>query len=573
MTDAVEKRVQACATELKTMTVDVSGLKRQLGTLRSQLFKVEMLRARRRVRAAALAVASAPDDEAADKALDSMTRSMQELELTRKSGARFDMYKNRGRGKQATQERLQATLAGLSNLREKRWSEERGIRLPRARPSPTKMPVTAPIPGQPPALPPLGDLQDIPNLNFVAANLKSSNPATLLEEVRRLRKALSREAQPPIDEVIQSGAVPYLVHLLVHDNATIQFEAAWALTNIASGNSSQTRVVIGNNGIPFFVHLLQSPAADVCDQAIWALGNISGDCPEYRDLCISHHIVPVLINILKSAQKVQLIRNAVWCLSNLCRGKPRPPFAEVAVAIPMLAQCIMSDDRDTVTDALWAISYLSDGANEQIASVLRAVNVRVLVEMLLKNDPQLVTPALRTLGNIVTGTDVQTQACIDAGMLPALRAILSKRDNKKAMLKEACWALSNITAGTREQIQAVLDAGLVPLAVDYCLNAPAPDVAKEALWVLSNMTSGGSPQQLRILVSADAVRAFGGKIEAHTAVAVEGVANLVNSMQADEEVIEVLVGLLEDEGVVDALQDCDHHQAAQVLNTIAPYLD
>jgi len=65
------------------------------------------------------------------------------------------------------------------------------------------------------------------------------------------RKILSRERHPPINKMVQSGIVSKLVEFLKwENNPNMQFEAAWALTNIASGNSEQTMAVVHAGAVP-----------------------------------------------------------------------------------------------------------------------------------------------------------------------------------------------------------------------------------------------------------------------------------------------------------------------------------
>jgi HEAT-like repeat len=71
------------------------------------------------------------------------------------------------------------------------------------------------------------------------------------------------------------------------DDFSLQFEALWSLTNVASTNYT-SYVADQPNAIHNMVCLLKSPCAEVREQSAWCLGNIAGDGPAYRDKLLEH---------------------------------------------------------------------------------------------------------------------------------------------------------------------------------------------------------------------------------------------------------------------------------------------
>ncbi len=117
-----------------------------------------------------------------------------------------------------------------------------------------------------------------------------------------------------------------------------------------------------------------------------------------------------------------------------------------------------------------------------------------LVELLKSEFTQVLTPALKTVGNIVSGDDRQTDEIVELRVLPVISALLSHEE--KDIKKEACWTLSNILCGTQNCVEAVIECdGLIRRLIKVLKSADF-DVKKEACLAVANYTCNGTHIQV-----------------------------------------------------------------------------
>eukprot|EP01080_Neovahlkampfia_damariscottae_P006571 gene6571-10734_t len=226
------------------------------------------------------------------------------------------------------------------------------------------------------------------NIKTLYQGLLSEKPEVQFNSVQELRKIISIENNPPIDEIIDIGCISLFVKLLKDfTRPKIQYE-------IVTSGAVNSLIEI----------LIKSTDKDVIEQSIWCLGNIAAG------------LIVDISNIFTTITKITILRNATWCLSNLCRGKPSPSFKVIVIpalrtidniisgrvhqtdifiqygGVPVLTKVLQHTKKNVRKEAARTISIISDGerANSKIVK---------------NNESSVATEALLAISNAIGGSN------------------------------------------------------------------------------------------------------------------------------------------------------------------------
>lgn len=314
-----------------------------------------------------------------------------------------------------------------------------------------------------------------------------------------LRRLLSVESDAPIGVIVASGVLPRLVTLLQSDSHKLQFEAAWIITNIASGDADAVCALVDAGAVPVLVDLIRAPHEQVCEQAIWALGNIAADSVRWRDLVLSLDALPRILVHFTALTRESLLRTAAWTLSMFCRGSPALPVDVVNRSLIVLADLLRSEDPITVGSACWALANVSENGIQTLVDMGLFVQ---MLRLLQRSDDDLIrAPALRCVERVITNSftpQIRIQEIIDGNFVPRLAEMLLVANKGAVSLFAAV-----ISNGTRAQIGTLaMFSDVVQGLLSALVTSSALSVA--ALNCIEGLARGGSSTRTLQLLRRDA---------------------------------------------------------------------
>lgn len=97
---------------------------------------------------------------------------------------------------------------------------------------------------------------------------KIDNEELLYNYMLFVRHSISIDENPPIDLIVKLGFVPKFAALLTIPNEKIQYEIAWAVTNIAADKTENCTLIRKSGSPKILVSLLDKDKLELSEQVL-----------------------------------------------------------------------------------------------------------------------------------------------------------------------------------------------------------------------------------------------------------------------------------------------------------------
>ncbi|KAJ3423769.1 importin alpha [Anaeramoeba flamelloides] len=249
------------------------------------------------------------------------------------------------------------------------------------------------------------------------------------------------EKDSPLDLIIEEGTLQILIHFLYPQLDNYIRVREFNFFQVVSCSFQFIPYQYFSFSFDFFFLFLKF-------QTAWILTNLCSGTTEQTLIVVELGFIPKLILLLDSGD------------ANL--------IEQVEIALPTLSSLLKSTNYSVISDACWTFNYISNEGSDYIDAIIEFDAIPVLIQLLRNTRTQIKTPSLLTISNIVSGNHQQTQSVLDEELLDNLKYLLN--DHQNHIRKETLRILSNITAGTKSQIKAVIKSGYIKTIIDILKN-------------------------------------------------------------------------------------------------------
>ncbi|CAK86092.1 unnamed protein product (macronuclear) [Paramecium tetraurelia] len=419
-------------------------------------------------------------------------------------------------------------------------------------------------------------------------NVNSDDIVTQYSGLNRCRKLLSNaQIAVPTEQMIEMF-LQKRVHVKIFDIAKntniplVKYEALWIICNIVFGTQKQIQTILDNDGINILFSALESEHDEIIELGVWGLANIAGDNLKFRDMLLQNGVLQPFIHLAQIYKGRQngnknpnILKKLVWAFSNLVRGKSAPKKIVIMILknqfcidlLSILCQILVgTEDEEMLIDACWSLSYLSQDENLIHILIKERVTQKLILLMQTENQ-KLVIPALRTVGNILTGNEEQTDAVLKLGAIQIFEKLLHNKT--KAIQKEVCWSLSNIAAGNSNQVKQIIRNDQLFNSVYLSFDNGTPEIIEQISFLLSNCVVNAELQDIDyLLMQHQYLQKMSSLLDMNQKVVInvtlEGIFELLNRVQYDDGRLEQYKKLIADSLIMKKVDKYLKHPAKEI---------
>ncbi|CAG9331262.1 unnamed protein product [Blepharisma stoltei] len=310
--------------------------------------------------------------------------------------------------------------------------------------------------------------------------------------VQVLRKILSSEKGAPLEVILETGITKKLIQcMMVNNGSSLKNDAAWCITNLASGNGKIVNQLINEGAIEALTCILSTEKInpETVTMAVWALGNIAGENLESCDKVTQSGAGLLIMNIMLNWLNISNddLSMMVWALSNLFRGQSAPSIKLVQDFLLISPQLLEKDSEKVLIATLWCFAFIAE--SQRIQMIMDTGIIQKIVNLCGSDKLEIRHPAVRTIGNLAANSETLTQSIINYGVLDKLETLINCRE--RFLKKIVLWSICNICGGTPLQAEAVARHDFMKSVISL-LDDEDFEIRKEAIYILCNLTSNAS---------------------------------------------------------------------------------
>ena len=316
-------------------------------------------------------------------------------------------------------------------------------------------------------------------LNYISSSYEISDLILVLNRV------LKNFPNSAFAQVYNSGVPKRLLNSL-GSNPQLDRNIVSCLVNLACAPQEYLQGLIEAQVVELIAKVFFSTECQVLKElCVWAHANLAGTDTNCRNKVIATGVWHACLRCLNQNTSLEFLSTVVWMISNLCRGTPCPPRNLCREVLGMIPKFLRVNNAEVVKDTCWILNFLTDSSEELISEVLKTNCSKDILDLIANSNRDVQVPALRTVGNILAGSDFHTQTLLNLGVIEKLVPLLASP--VRAIKKEALWGISNILAGNQQQVSQVIQHPCMQCVVE-CLQEPDLQLRKEAIWCVANST-------------------------------------------------------------------------------------